>query len=207
MRNHDLVAVTSLAVLFASVFYGCQTEDPGQQLSTNATAMMTNTGGTNMVTSGGGDGGTTSMGGNGGDGVGGSPTGGGQGGTGGAPEEPIHGCLSTSTIDNTGSATVDIGYPIAAGNWPYCLSVSLNTTVTVGNDGSAGVGDMLIVGGSYDGQAKVYDASSPIQPDCLDPNNAGCYAGGTWLFGLAGVYPFYDNSDPDARAGVVYVVP
>jgi hypothetical protein len=217
MRKLHLLSSASLIAYAVIVVWGCQDDDPNDQLTTASV------GGTSTN---GGMGGMPGVGGNGGNpgGMGGNPTAGGNptgmGGQGGAPEAPIHGCLSTTAINNTGMSTVDLGYPIAPSNWPLCIRVSLNTVVSLGNDGSAAVGEMLVVGGTYDGAIKGYDAQSPIQPTCavcpmgqgcsFDPNANGCYSGGTWTFGLAGVYPFYDNTAPgapDNHVGVVYVVP
>ncbi len=202
MRIEVMAATAATILLGLSVFYGCGDDEGGQQLTT--------------VSSGPGTGGNAGPGGAGGDGgnpsTGGNPSAGGMGGMGGNAEQPIHGCTSTSATDMTGMANVDLGAPLAL-TWPVCRRVSLNTTITV--SGSGTLGDPLIVGGTFDGAIKSYDASSPIQPSCatgctpcqFDPNASGCYTGGSWTFTLAGVYPFYDNSDPGARAGVIYVVP
>jgi hypothetical protein len=211
-RSHAIVGGTALALFFVSVFWGCQEDDPENQLTTNATTMMMSTGGMGGMPGTGGDGAS----GGDGPGSGGNPSGGGMSGGGGAPETPIHGCTSTSAIDSTGMNLLDLGYPQAPASWPLCHRVSLNTMVTVGNDGSPGLGEILIVGGTFDGAVKAYDAQSPIQPSCatcgvngctFDPNASGCYSGGSWNFVLAGAYPLYDNSDPAAHVGVIYVQP
>jgi hypothetical protein len=152
----------------------------------------------------GGEGGASS--GNGGGG--GTTTGGGQGGM---AEQPINGCLSTSTQDMTGMGTVNLNNPLTA---PFCITVSQSTTVNI--DGGTTLGGPLILGGTFEMGVKTYDKNSPIQPACYDcnaftacwePNTPACYQASTWTFNAVGTFPFFDNSSPQANHGVVYVVP
>ena len=214
MRHHTILFLASLAaVSIAAGSYGCGDDNTGEQPQTASVGPGPGSGGMAASSGGGGEGAT---GGN-PTGMGGNPTGmgGGMGGSGGDPEQPLHGCLSTTATNMQGQMMIDLGDPRML-SYPFCAVVDLNTTITVGDDGSPELGDPIMVGGMWDGVIKLYDAMSPIQPTCavcnpvcnFDPNDApACFTGGTWTFGLAGAYPFYNNFDPANMAGVIYVVP
>jgi hypothetical protein len=166
------------------------------------------------ASSGGPSGSTTSgnggSGGNGNGGNGGSATSA-SGGQGGMGEQPVNDCLSTSTQDMTGMASINLTNPLSS---PRCITVSQGTSINI--DGTSTPGGPLIVGGTFEMGVKSYDKNSPIQPACYDcqtftacwePNTPACYAASTWTFSSPGAFPFYDNSAPQANHGVVYVVP
>jgi hypothetical protein len=201
-----LVVGIGTMVVVAAV--GCGDDDSGSRLTVASGATVGNGG-----QGGNGDGGATTS------------ANGGAGGGGGGGEDSIHGCTANAAVDHTGMATLDITH--VGNNLPErCIRVSVGTTITV--DGTGAAPNYLIVGGTFDGQVKNYDQGSPIQPACYDcdgfapacfnpncqdsaigkcPGGISCYAAASWTFAAAGVFPFYDNADPETDRGVVYVVP
>jgi hypothetical protein len=207
MRNVTVLSATLACGLLFTSMASCG-DDGGEALTVAATSTTSGTGGSD-----GGSGGTSTATTGGAGGTSTTSTGG-IGGSGGMPEQPLNGCLSTSTTDMTNQQTVSLTNPLTQ---PLCITVSVNTMIDV--DGTGSQPGPLIVGGTYDAtlDQKSYDATSPIQPSCYnctlyapacwDPNANTCYTGSTWTLSSQGAFPFYDNSNPAANRGVVYVVP
>jgi cysteine-rich repeat protein len=95
----------------------------------------------------------------------------------------INGCDPDTATDMTAMTAIALGNPNTI-VFPYCVKAKLGTVFTVGNDGSPGVGDIMLIGGiAGAGGSKVYDPKSPIQPfcaelgtNCGDGANGNCFA-------------------------------
>ena len=199
MRNpprFSLAITASLIGLWSvAATGGCGSDPEGEELTTVSTGV--GAGGTGGSPTGGGDGGT---GGNPTTGGGGTSSSGGNGGTGGMGEEMIHGCLSTTATDLTGTAVANIDIP----GGDYCIRVDAGTGLTFS---LANPPNHRPLGGFYDGQVKNQDAMSPIV-SCCDQSPYVCCPAVTnppMTLGVAGVYPWYDDKNPDTIKGVVYV--
>jgi hypothetical protein len=205
MRNLTVLYATMASGLLVAAMASCG-DDSGDQLTVASASASTGAGGST-----GGSGGTSTA--TGGTAASTTSTGG-NGGNGGMAEQPVNGCLSTNTMDMTNQSTVSLTNPLTQ---PLCITVSQNTVVSV--DGTSSQPGPLIVGGSYDAMTdlKTYDSMSPIQPACFDcqvfapacwePNTNSCYNPSSWTFSAVGAFGFYDNSNPAANRGAVYVVP
>ena len=202
MRNatprFSLVLTASIVGLWAvAATGGCGSDPEGEELTTVSTGVGAS--GTGGAPTGGGEGGT---GGNPTTGGGGTTSStGGNGGSGGMGEEMIHGCLSTTATDMTGMANVNVDIP--GGN--YCIVVDTGTMMTFTLTDNPAIHRPL--GGTYDGQVKNQDAQSPIVSCCDESPYVCCpmVTNPPFNLAVAGVYPWYDDKNPDTIKGVVYV--
>ena len=194
----SLILTASLVALWSVAASGACGGDPdGEELTTVATTGV-GAGGTGGTTTG-GEGGTGGDPTTGGGGT--TSSTGGNGGTGGMGEETIHGCLSTTAADMTGMANVNVDIP----GGDYCIVVDTGTMMTFTLTDDPSIHRPL--GGFYDGQVKNQDAQSPIV-SCCDASPYVCCPMVTnppFNLAVAGVYPWYDDKNPDTIKGVVYV--
>jgi hypothetical protein len=202
MDKTNLIAALGLGVVWLAAMASCGKDDPENLLTTNATNMSTTTGGAGGNDGGGGDGGNGASGGNNG--------GGGTAGEGGAPEEAIHGCLSTTASTAlTGLANVTIEYPGTN------LCYKLTAPVTVDFNVAAPASSYRIVYGLFeDGVKTLYQDDNnwtfcegcPVNPHYCPTSPYMCTEPPAMANALpAGVYPFFDDKAPATIKGVLYV--
>lgn len=196
--------VTIPAVVLSGLWLlasSCADEDPGELLTVAAstTAATTGSGGASSSVGGaggaGGDASTTTT----------SASSGGQGGQGGTPEQPLHGCLSTTATDGTQSMLVNISLPGPPNQYCFRMSQGSELTFTI-QDNAA---DHRYMGGEWDEANDITypDASSPITPSC-DVSPYDCSPMVTnppYQMGFSGVFPWYCDKHRSTERGVIYV--
>lgn len=229
-RETSLIAAVGFGTVWIAAMASCNDEDPNNLLTTNATDMMMTVGGSGGTSTDGGGGAGADGGGAGAQGGAGAT--GGQGGQGGDPEQPIHGCLSTTATDLTGLVgphTITI-----PGTTPICIKIADGETVDFN---VAAPTSHRLIHGTF---AAVKTIRVP--PGCLDTPRTNCpnwvlctptvctpephyctltppfncveppptgplnkVAAGTFVDGgNVGAFPFFDDKDPNLK-GVVYV--
>jgi hypothetical protein len=208
MRRHAwLFALGSLG-LYVTLVANCGGEPSGEPLTVatiGAGPSSTTTTGDGGA-SGGTGGGTTTT----------TTTTTGQGGMGGAPEQTINGCLSTTATDMTGMTDVTVDIP----NGPFCVKVDLGTQVTITltpvSGTCPGSCPHRYVGGVYDPvtQIKTPDGNSPFKTNPQDifgtcsnnsPYNDCPASNGPFTMAQAGAFGWYDDKNAATLNGVVYV--
>ena len=207
MRRNAWLFALSAAGLYAAALAGCRGEPSGEQLTVATIGAATSTASTSGGGMAGSGGATTTS----------STTGStGQGGMGGAPEEPINGCLSTTATDMTGMPTVTVDLP----GGPFCVRVDqgtdINITITPSMGTCPGSCPHRYVGGTVDPvtMVKSPDTTSPFKTNVADIfascSNSSPYVdcpatNGPFTMAVTGAFGWYDDKNPAAVSGVVYV--
>lgn len=140
----------------------------------------------------------------------------GQGGMGGAPEQPINGCVSSTSTYMTGTPDVTVDLP----NGPRCVRVSQGTNVTITitpvNGVCPGSCPHRYVGGTYDPVTMIKSpaGNSPFKTNMGDlfascsqqSPYVNCPAtNGPFTMAATGAFGWYDDKNPAGVSGVVYV--
>lgn len=196
------------AGFYFAAFAGCRGEPSGEQLTVatigaGPTTTTTGEGGMNAGSGGAASTTTTTV-----------TTG--QGGMGGAPEQTINGCLSSTSTDMTGMSDVTVDLP----SGPFCVRVSQNTNITITitpvSGACPGSCPHRYVGGTYDPvtMIKSPDGNSPFKTNpgdifasCSQQSPyVNCPAtNGPFTMSAPGAFGWYDDKNPATISGVVYV--